>query len=63
MEYGLGWPSDGGDAPLVYRMGQGSLTGELSVKDLAVELATLVDRPAVISDSVVGVAPQRLRTR
>lgn len=40
LEFGFGRPLAGVDAPLTFRMAEGSLGGEMSVRDLAVELAT-----------------------
>lgn len=39
LEFGMGRPLSGVDVPLVFRMREGSLDGDLSVRDLAIELA------------------------
>jgi len=39
LEFGMGRPLAGVDAPIIFRMAEGSVAGDMSVRDLAVELA------------------------
>ena len=40
LEFGMGRKLAGVDAPIIFRMAEGSLAGEMSVRDLAIELAS-----------------------